>query len=166
MICILSTQFQGNINLRSHCVGRYALPSNCLTHNSIQFTVNPIHSAPLTATDVIYTKRASLAHTPTVSLTFICDKKDSLFMILTHNRFTETKWNVTEVTKSKTSMLKAFDEIPATGELDVGMKPTSITVASRSAQHPSRRRELLRTILELELSILLVSYSRQAIWPW
>lgn len=74
-------------------------------------------------------------------------------MILTHNRFTETKWNVTEVTQSKNSMLKAFDEIPATGELDVGMKPTSITVASRSAQHPSRCRELLRTILELELSI-------------
>lgn len=46
-----------------------------------------------------------------------------------------------------------YDEIPATVVLDVSMKPTSITVVSRSTQHPSRRRELLRTILELELSI-------------
>lgn len=41
----------------------------CLAQISIQFTVNPIHSSPLTVTHVIHTKRESLKHSLTVPLT-------------------------------------------------------------------------------------------------
>lgn len=45
-----------------------------------------------------------------------------------------------------------FPHVPGTGVLNI---TTSIPVTSRRAQHPSRGRELFRTVLECELSILL-----------
>lgn len=132
-----------------HCESHSFCTSNCNRRHS--------HKESITRTN---------AHRSS-DVQIICDWKDILFMILTHTRFTETKWNVTEVTKSnaKLSMHSMMKYLPRLCWTSAWSPPASRSWAE-AHNIPADAVSSSGPSLNWSCPFLLVSYSRQAIWPW